>query len=61
MNGHQLLKIFLNGNQQGMVTGWDRDQKEMVIDDSVLTCKTAFTIHFTAAKEKDKSFSLKKD
>lgn len=44
-----------------MVTGWDRDQKETVIDDFILTCKTGFTIYFTAAKEKYKSFSLKKD
>ena len=46
---------------QNMVTGWDRDQKDMVLDDFVLTRETGFTMHFTAAKEKYKSFSLKKD
>ena len=36
---------------QNMVTGWDRDQKEMVIDDFVLTRETGFTMPFSRKRE----------
>lgn len=41
------------------MAGCDRDQKEMVIDDSVSTGKTGFTMHFTVAQERTKAFPWK--